>query len=213
MNEIPKGLCQCGCGKQTLLARYNDYKRGYTKGEPQRFYPGHYKTRKDRRQVGQRYLDLTSGYVKLYLPDHPNVHKSGHYGEHQYVMEQMLGRLLEPDEEVHHKDRNRQNNDPANLQLFSSSREHVLLLHHEEEKEIRSWAGYLGFAQCLRCASTDHPHFTRGYCKKCYHHLYYKGLLPPLPEGNRTKRPRDGSRARAHLEGAQNISKCEVRSL
>lgn len=38
---IPKGLCQCGCGGRTTLARDNDADRGLVKGEPMRFLRGH----------------------------------------------------------------------------------------------------------------------------------------------------------------------------
>jgi hypothetical protein len=34
-------LCECGCGKPTLLARQDDTKRGLKKGQPQRFIRGH----------------------------------------------------------------------------------------------------------------------------------------------------------------------------
>ena len=40
------------------------------------------------------------------------------YLEHRWVMEQTLGRLLEPDEEVHHRNRIRDDNDPSNLELW-----------------------------------------------------------------------------------------------
>jgi HNH endonuclease len=42
------------------------------------------------------------------------------YLEHRWVMEQMLGRPLEPDEEVHHKNRIRDDNDPSNLELWAT---------------------------------------------------------------------------------------------
>jgi hypothetical protein len=40
------------------------------------------------------------------------------YYEHRYVMEQVLGRALQPDEEVHHKNRIRNDNNPSNLELW-----------------------------------------------------------------------------------------------
>lgn len=40
------------------------------------------------------------------------------YLEHRWVMEQTLGRPLEADEEVHHKNRIRDDNDPSNLELW-----------------------------------------------------------------------------------------------
>lgn len=40
------------------------------------------------------------------------------YLEHRWVMEQQLGRPLEPDEEVHHRNRIRDDNNPVNLELW-----------------------------------------------------------------------------------------------
>lgn len=55
------------------------------------------------------------GYVYL------RVHHSTEITEHRKVMEDVLGRKLLPDEVVHHKDGNKQNNDPNNLQVMSPS--------------------------------------------------------------------------------------------
>jgi hypothetical protein len=49
----------------------------------------------------------------------------GYLREHRLVMEHMLGRYLLPNEAVHHKDGNKQNNAPGNLELFSSNSEHL----------------------------------------------------------------------------------------
>lgn len=40
-DPIPRGLCQCGCGERTNLARQNDTTLGYTKGEPVFYIAGH----------------------------------------------------------------------------------------------------------------------------------------------------------------------------
>lgn len=60
------------------------------------------------------------GYVKIYTPDHPSVQgkKRKYVLEHRLVMEKMLGRLLTDTERVHHKDGNKTNNDPSNLELW-----------------------------------------------------------------------------------------------
>ncbi len=76
------------------------------------------------------------GYVLIVAPDdHPypaDQHKrSGlkYILEHRWVMEQHLGRYLEPGEVVHHRDENRSNNDLSNLQLFSCQAEHMTKGH------------------------------------------------------------------------------------
>lgn len=72
---------------------------------------------------------LSSGYNNIYCPDHPrlkSLRNSRHYiREHILAMEKNIGRYLMPGEEVHHKDGNKLNNNINNLELFSSSSEHV----------------------------------------------------------------------------------------
>lgn len=66
------------------------------------------------------------GYVLVHVKGHPNARKHSHWVlEHRLVMEQMLGRVLLPGEVVHHRDKNKQNNHPSNLQLFASNGEHL----------------------------------------------------------------------------------------
>ena len=36
------GSCQCGCGQQTTICTHNDTKKGYIKGQPYNFLPGHH---------------------------------------------------------------------------------------------------------------------------------------------------------------------------
>lgn len=38
---VEQSPCQCGCGKLAPIANRTDVRRGYVKGQPQRFYPGH----------------------------------------------------------------------------------------------------------------------------------------------------------------------------
>lgn len=38
----PNGLCQCGCGKPAPIAKANDRRLGYVKGQPKRFRQGHH---------------------------------------------------------------------------------------------------------------------------------------------------------------------------
>lgn len=63
---------------------------------------------------------LVNGYVLIAVPEGtPGRKSSGMMAEHRYVMQQMLGRPLLPAplETVHHKDGDKQNNHPDNLEL------------------------------------------------------------------------------------------------
>lgn len=64
------------------------------------------------------------GYVLVYCPDHPNA-VQGKVREHRLVMEKMIGRYLERNEVVDHIDGVKDNNDPSNLRLFQSNKEHL----------------------------------------------------------------------------------------
>ena len=73
---------------------------------------------------GGRYLD-DDGYVLIYAPDHPYADKAGRVREHRLVMERELGRYLLPTEVVDHNDGQRAHNDPSNLTLYASNKEHL----------------------------------------------------------------------------------------
>lgn len=58
------------------------------------------------------------GYVFLFRPDHPNSMSNGRIAEHRLVMSEKLGRPLFPGENVHHKNGNKKDNSPDNLELW-----------------------------------------------------------------------------------------------
>lgn len=64
---------------------------------------------------------IVQGYRILHIPDHPNAQKDGQIYEHRVVMVEMLGRPLLPGETVHHKNGNRLDNRPENLELWAGA--------------------------------------------------------------------------------------------
>ena len=82
-------------------------------------YGGHKKKRKD-------------GYIKVYLPTHPNSTKDGYVMEHVLVMENKIGRYLKSNEVVHHINHIRDDNRLENLKLMTfkeHARFHMLERH------------------------------------------------------------------------------------
>jgi hypothetical protein len=85
------------------------------------------------------YITTDSGYLKVYAPEHPHADSKGYVSAHRLVMEERLGRFLTPEEVVHHKNGDKQDNRLANLELFGSQAEHS---RHHVENGDSGWALY-----------------------------------------------------------------------
>ena len=63
----------------------------------------------------------SGGYRMIRVPGHRRATKKGHYVfEHIIVMEAVIGRVLDPVEIVHHKNGNKLDNRPVNLELMTA---------------------------------------------------------------------------------------------
>lgn len=126
-------LCACGCGKPAPIAKRTRSGRGQVKGQFLRFISGHnaslFDSVEQRRRASfrdpdsLRYSGSRNNYVKL---------KGRHM--HRVVAEQMLNRPLAKGEIVHHKDGDKWNNSPENLEIMSQSEHIKLHLHSERSK-------------------------------------------------------------------------------
>lgn len=75
-------------------------------------------------------------YWMVYVPGHPRANTLGYVLEHRLVMEQELGRLLEADEIVHHKNEDTLDNDPGNLEIMTQA-EHARLHILERQRNSK----------------------------------------------------------------------------
>jgi len=67
------------------------------------------------------YYNTGEKYIELFLPNHPMATKRGTVLEHRLVMADHIGRWLKPEENVHHKNGNKQDNRIENLELWSKA--------------------------------------------------------------------------------------------
>lgn len=117
-------LCACGCGepvRKNNSRKWNKYLVGH------RTKIARMKSENHPSWTGGRVVS-SNGYAYVKNWDHPHCDKQGYVKEDRIVMEKHLGRHLETEEVVHHKNGNKLDNRLENLQLFQSNSEHIK--HH-----------------------------------------------------------------------------------
>lgn len=157
-NLFHTSICRCDCGNIITTLDYS-LLRGYrVKCSPQCSctFKG-------------RYIS-SHGYVCVYCPNHPSADKRGYVYEHRLVMEQHIGRYLLSTEDVHHKDKNRQNNHFDNL-LLLDRREHHRLHRSEQISRVINKS-----PQCPICGG--HTSKEGCICRTCYDMKNRKTILP-----------------------------------
>lgn len=65
-------------------------------------------------------------YDYALVPEHPKATKNGYVLLHRVIMENHLGRLLNDDEVVHHKDHDKKHNVIENLEVLSAKEHNIL---------------------------------------------------------------------------------------
>jgi hypothetical protein len=119
--------------------------------------------------------EATGEYRWVIVRGHPMADNRGRILEHRYVMSQQLGRLLLDSELVHHKDENKLNNHPDNLELLSGEAEHKQR-HYPNARVI------IKCANCETEVIRNRRFVGRGKNDFCSHScasLFYKGPKRP----------------------------------
>ena len=83
---------------------------------------------------GGRYK-APNGYIYVKRPEHPNSDSRGYVGEHRLVASNKIGRPLKEGEVVHHKNEERTDNHPENLEVLTIG-EHMVR-HRGKSSDLR----------------------------------------------------------------------------
>lgn len=112
-------LCQCDCGTEKPVCQ-SDLLAGTSRSCGCLIVEAAHRRRGENNSgwKGGRFVDRW-GYVLINGPKHPNARTNGMVAEHIAVMSELLGRPLQPEETVHHKNGIRSDNRPENLELWT----------------------------------------------------------------------------------------------
>lgn len=102
---------------------------------------------------------LNNTYPSIYMPEHQQADAQGRVFIHRLIMSEHLGRSLECDEIVHHKDEDKWNWEVSNLELTNHS-EHGK--HHHPTKKTKRRCEY-----CNKWFTPKYKHDERFCDPKC----------------------------------------------
>ena len=149
--------------------------------EPKKAYPSKkciensikaHKNKKGFNNKGGRRINK-QGYVEIWNPSNENSNKKGYVLEHRFVMSKYIGRPLQKNEDVHHIDRNKLNNDISNLQLMTKNQHAKYHEINDKDKHRRKMIN--------KCIYPNCENITSSKMKLCNKH--YKAQWQRLKNG------------------------------
>jgi hypothetical protein len=116
---------------------------------------------------------LVSGYIAVWMPDHPRATPDGYVYEHLVVAERSLGKPLPKKAQVHHVNEIKGDNAPGNLVICEDAAYHQLL-HRRRDAWLA--CGHADWRKCPFCQQWDDPahmyvnkrHAIHRACKRAY---------------------------------------------
>ncbi len=130
-------------------------------------------------------ISKCGGYKAIYCPDHPRAWSTGYIHLHVVVAEMKLGRFLNAGEHVHHKNENKMDNDPSNLDVLTPQAHNAI--HHPERAPL--------LMVCAECGKEFERKFNqrpkaKGYknqfCSRSCNGRFQRRLQLLPPSSNRT---------------------------
>lgn len=182
--EIPVGLCQCGCGQPTTISPYTCVSMGYVKGRPRRFCNNHHR----RLSPVEYVVDPETGCWNWSRHVRADGYGWGYDGvrqtlAHRVIWERLRGPLPEGTE-LDHLCRNRRCVNPDHLQPVS----HLVNTRRGSNTKL----SLDQVAEILRRYETDGPFALArefGVSRSWVWKLHKHGGLPPTPKGRKRKSP------------------------
>jgi hypothetical protein len=167
--KIPKGLCQCGCGGKTKIAKTAHPERNQIAGEPCAFICGHATTRERNHLWKGGRKTNSKGYCLVLAKNHPRADVDGYVREHILIAEKVLGKFLPLNAVIHHVNETR-NSGP--LVICQDDNYHKLL--HLRMRAYKA-CGHVNWRKCIICKQYDAPENLfmskdkKIYHKSCFH--------------------------------------------
>jgi len=146
--------CECGCGQTTPISKRTRSGRGIKKGDHVRFIKNHHIRKGEGHEWWNGGKDLSSGYIKIKVDNHPFSDRHGYVREHRLKAEKALGRYLKKIEIVHHVNLIKTDNENKNLVVCESQGYHKLL--HRRSQALKE-CGNVNWFKCSYCQVYDSP--------------------------------------------------------